>query len=108
MIDFRIFLIFSYLFIFFTGCDTDKYLSSNLNIVEGLDSTYVFGYVYRFDNGIGVENALIKFAYQKTRTSNSGFYQLNLVVSDDDQRNLNYPIIVSAEKYISHYANHSL
>lgn len=85
------------------GCDSDKYLLSNLNTHKNMDSTKVVGRVLRNDNYRPIRNASIQVGYLTTYTNNYGSFELSIPLNRDDERNLPSPIIASASKYTEYY-----
>ena len=85
------------------GCDTDKYLSSNLSIESDHEKTKVSGTVLRFDTGDPVESALVQFAYHRGETNAQGYFEIEVAYGQDNDRNSLAPVIIQAEKYIDFY-----
>lgn len=103
MINFRILLIFSFLYILSAGCDADKYFSSNLYSTTAKDSTFVEGRVLTRYSNQPIQNAQVYFGYYKSETDHEGKFKLLMLVNQDDNRNLTAPIIIRAQNYIDYY-----
>jgi len=81
------------------GCDSEKFFSSYYGDLSGYDSTAVFGYVYRWDNGKPIAGAFARVDLNKSKTDQDGYFYLNVLYSQDINRNLLIPIVVSAKNF---------
>ena len=93
----NIYIIISFLILY--NCDYDKYIGYDTNAEELLTTSPVQGQIIHFYTGDPVTNALVKVGMQETLTNINGFYNLNYVLSGDEERNKPIQIQVTAHNY---------
>lgn len=86
-------------FIFFLSCALDEYTGYNYTTQQLSETTQISGHVTSFFTGYPVYDARLQFGTQETLTDFDGFYSLNYLLSDDENRNKPSPLTIIKPNY---------
>jgi len=89
------------MFLFSTGCNSEKFLKYNYDAEELAESAAISGTVINKFTRRGVAFAAIEFEDQKTTADSVGGYFLNYILSPDAGQNLAISIRIDAVNYFS-------
>ncbi|MEJ2545602.1 MAG: hypothetical protein P8Y99_16180, partial [Calditrichaceae bacterium] len=80
-------------------CDYDKYIGYDHTAQDLLTTALIEGTVTHFYTGEPVFNASIRIGNQETLSNINGYYSINYILTDNENRNKPVPIHISAPDY---------
>ena len=83
------------------SCDYDRYFSYDTDAEELLKTTPVKGRIMHYYRNEPVSNALVQVGAQETLTDINGFYNIDYILTDNEERNKPVQIQVSAHNFYS-------
>ena len=97
-----------FMFLLFNSCDLDTYTGYNFTAEDVSETTLISGFVTNTYTDQPVDDAFVRFGTQETISDETGFFQINYLMSDDEVRNK--PTLVDVEKvdFYSHSQETSL
>lgn len=90
-----------FLIIFTISCDFDRYVGYDLDAQELLETTRVSGTVRNFYTLLPVPNARIRVGLLETISDINGRYNINYILTDDENRNKPVELNVQAHNFFS-------